>query len=285
MHAFVSAPPVLFTSLVLTFGLFGCGGEDSAATETDATPTDAATTGQTTGAGSTSTSGGGAGGSETSGASQSSSGASQSSSESGTTSSTGDTSTSDDASTTDDASTAGDTGDVDTTGANTGTTGAPVDTCSPEAEELVALVNAYRQQSGKPSIPLSPSMCTVGDLHVKDLATNAPHAPAGCTLHSWSNRGAWTPCCYTANNAQAECMWDKPQELTVYPGYGFETAALFGDAITPAKALEMWKASAPHNEVILSQGIWSDPPWGSIGAGLQDGYAVLWFGVETDPAG
>lgn len=162
----------------------------------------------------------------------------------------------------------------------------PPNGCTPEALALVDLVNAYRAEKGLPAVPASPSLCIVGQTHVQDLADNAPHTqPGGCNLHSWSNAGAWTPCCYTPDHAQAMCMWIKPQELTEYPGYGYENAAQAGGMITPEMALAGWQGSPAHNDVILNQGIWASHPWGAAGAGLHQGFAVLWFGEEPDPAG
>jgi hypothetical protein len=145
------------------------------------------------------------------------------------------------------------------------------------------LINAHRDDNGKPMIPLSKSLCTVGQIHVQDLVDNAPHAPNNCNLHSWSNQGNWGACCYTDDHAQAQCMWDKPKEITVYPGNGYENAAGGGGNITPGGAVNQWKGSSAHNDVMLNNGVWANYPWGAIGAGLKDGYAVVWFGVEADP--
>lgn len=156
--------------------------------------------------------------------------------------------------------------------------------CSAQAIELITLVNEYRGENGLPAIPASPSLCFVGDAHVGDLIANSPDAPAGCNLHSWSDQGAWSACCYTADHAQAQCMWDKPRELTVYPGNGYENAAGGGGTISPAQALNLWKNSTGHNAVILNQGIWANQTWRALGVGIQNGYAVLWFGSSVDPA-
>jgi uncharacterized protein YkwD len=169
------------------------------------------------------------------------------------------------------------TGDADSTGAT------PVSDCSAEELELIDLVNAYRGENGLPAIPASPSLCIVGHTHAEDLAVNAPHAVPGCNLHSWSDAGPWSACCYTDDHAQAQCMWNKPSELTSYPGNGYENAAGGGGELTPQQALDLWKASAGHNAVILNEGIWADTPWGALGAGVYMGYAVLWFGEEPDP--
>ena len=172
-------------------------------------------------------------------------------------------------------------------GMDDGSTGEPepVADCSPDALELIDLVNEYRGENGLPAIPASPSLCIVGTAHVDDLAFNEPHASASCNLHSWSDAGPWSPCCYTPDHAAAQCMWDKPSELTVYTGNGYENAAGGGFDLSPAEALELWKNSSGHNAVILNQGIWADNPWMALGAGVDHGYAVLWFGTEPDPAG
>jgi uncharacterized protein YkwD len=154
---------------------------------------------------------------------------------------------------------------------------------NPDGAELVELVNAYRQSEGLPAIPYSPSLSCVAVTHVHDLADNSPHTePGGCNLHSWSDQGPWTACCYTPDHAQAQCMWSKPQELTEYPGNGYENAA--SGAGSPAAALAMWQGSTAHNEVILNLGIWESHPWNAVGAGLYQGYATLWFGEQSDPA-
>jgi hypothetical protein len=173
-------------------------------------------------------------------------------------------------------------GDGDGDGDGDMTTGGPED-CSPEALELIDLVNDYRAQNALPAIPASPSLCTVATNHVHDLSDNAPHTqPGGCNLHSWSDQGPWTACCYTPDHAQAQCMWNKPGELTIYPGNGYENAA--SGVGSPAQALDLWKSSPPHNEVILNLGIWANYPWQALGADVYQGYSVLWFGAEADPA-
>ena len=152
---------------------------------------------------------------------------------------------------------------------------------NPDGAELVELVNAYREDYSQPAIPYSPSLSCVAVTHVHDLVENDP-VTGQCNLHSWSDQGTWTSCCYTPDHDQAMCMWLKPQELTSYPGYGYENAA--SGAGSPAAALAMWQGSPAHNDVILSQGVWASHPWGAVGAGLYQGYAVLWFGEQSDPA-
>ena len=154
--------------------------------------------------------------------------------------------------------------------------------CSEVGLEIIRLVNAYRAENGLPAIAASPSLCTVAAVHTRDLVDNAPHAPSECNLHSWSNAGSWSPCCYTRDHAEARCMWDKPRELTRYPGNGYENAV--SGTSDPARALSSWQGSSGHNAVILNQGIWEGMTWRALGAAGHDGFAVLWFGSEVDPA-
>jgi len=127
-------------------------------------------------------------------------------------------------------------------------------------------------------------MCVVGDTHAVDLFEQQPHTVGECNLHSWSSAGSWSSCCYTSDHAAAQCMWDKPRELTDYPGNGYENAAWASGGLTPFEALELWKGSAGHNAVMLNEGGWADISWNAVGAGFHDGYVVLWFGEEADRA-
>ncbi len=162
--------------------------------------------------------------------------------------------------------------------------GADAEGCSVEALLLIDGLNSYRAENGLDPIPASSSMCTVGDVHAVDLAEQGPHTSEECNLHSWSDAGTWSACCYTPDHAAAQCMWDKPRELTDYPGNGFENAAGGGGSLGPLEALELWKGSPGHNAVMLNEGTWADNTWRAVGAGVYGGYAVLWFGEEIDPA-
>lgn len=159
--------------------------------------------------------------------------------------------------------------------------------------ELLGMINQYRADNGLPPIPWSKSLSKVGQWHVWDLMTNKPDVDS-CNMHSWSGYGLtgpvyWTPVCYTPDHANADGMWDKPDEITgsVYYSNGYEIAVWWSNDISPSVALNWWKGSTPHNDVILNQGIWSGShnPWAAMGAGMLDNYAVVWFGDQTDPAG
>jgi hypothetical protein len=125
-------------------------------------------------------------------------------------------------------------------------------------------------------------LTTVAETHASDLAENYVRSDV-CNLHSWSDKGNWTPFCYTADHANAQLMWNKPRELTSYPGNGYEIAVYKSDTITAIEALELWKNSEEHLNLILNRGIWKDLKWNAIGGAINKGYAVVWFGEEVDP--
>lgn len=154
----------------------------------------------------------------------------------------------------------------------------------PEAE-LLNLINQYRADNTLPPVSWSRSLTEVAQWHVWDLVTNHPEDDFNCNIHSWSDQGVWTPVCYTPDHANAAGMWSKPSEITsgVYWAYGFEIA-VEGTA-SPAVALALWQGSAPHNDVLLNQGVFSGAVWRAVGAGILDQFVVVWFGELADPAG
>lgn len=157
--------------------------------------------------------------------------------------------------------------------------------------QLLGLINGYRADNGFPPIPWSKSLSKVGQWHVWDLLTNDP-VGGSCNAHSWSAYGEtapevyWTEVCYDGTSGTH--MWNKPSQISggVYTASGYEISAWsWGSYISPALALEVWQDSPSHDAVILNQGIWASHPWGAMGVGMFDKYAVVWFGDQTDPAG
>jgi hypothetical protein len=163
----------------------------------------------------------------------------------------------------------------------------PNDLCLSKAEyELYCLINQYRKEKGLDSVPLSKSLTYVAKVHVKDLANNHPHSRR-CNMHSWSDQGNWTPCCYTKDKKKAACMWDKPRELTNYISAGFEIAFWTNiPFLSPEKfaalSLKQWKKSPAHHQVIINLPPWEKLSWQAMGVGIYDGYAVVWFGELED---
>ena len=160
------------------------------------------------------------------------------------------------------------------------------DVCVTKEElKLYNLLNEYRKAKGLSKIDLSESLTFVAQTHVKDLTDNKP-AKGSCNMHSWSDKGNWTACCYTRDHAKAQCMWDKPRELTTYKGDGFEISyGTSGYPVSAEGALSGWKSSSGHNSVIINEGIWKDMNWTAIGVGIYGGYAVVWFGTQKDSEG
>ncbi len=147
--------------------------------------------------------------------------------------------------------------------------------------ELYQLMMSYRQKKKLDSIDISPSLCKVAQCHVRDLNMNDPKGR--CNLHSWSNNGPWTACCYTDDHRKASCIWNKPRELTSYQGDGYEIAYWCSDStFTPDEALDSWKASSGHHPLIINTGIWKSYQWKAIGIAIEGNYAVVWFGKEAD---
>lgn len=159
------------------------------------------------------------------------------------------------------------------------------ETCiSQDEQKLYELINRYRKTRKLHAIPLSKSLTHVAQLHAKDLAENGFDHPR-CNLHSWSSKGKWSSCCYTPDHARAQCMWDKPRELSSYSGDGFEIAYFSSASVAPEQALEAWKKSKGHNMIVVNESQWKDFKWNVIGVGIYKGYACVWFGTEEDKEG
>ena len=81
-------------------------------------------------------------------------------------------------------------------------------------------------------------------------------------------------------------MWNKPRELTNYPGEGYEIAYWTNEPLDPKafarKALQQWKESQDHNSVIINSREWRQLDWKAMGVGYYKGYMVVWFGSDPD---
>lgn len=149
-------------------------------------------------------------------------------------------------------------------------------------QALCDAINQYRVDHGLAAIAVSARLTQVARFHVEDLTAHGTGA-AGCNLHSWSfGDPRWTGCCYTPDHAQAQCMWDKPQQISAYASPGYEIAAGGGGSITPAVAVSLWDGSTGHRDVILNAGTWAGRTWRGLGCAIETGYAVVWFGELAD---
>ena len=162
----------------------------------------------------------------------------------------------------------------------------PGDGLESEEAKLYNLINEYRAQNGLPAIPASKALTTVANRHVQDVAENLDYVNS--PQRDSINPHSWSDATYDPNNQSTwPNMWQAPQRLnTGYPGNGYENFAwTAASSISAEEALEIWKNSPAHNQVILNQGIWQDRQWNALGVGIYKGYAALWFGQETDPTG
>lgn len=164
--------------------------------------------------------------------------------------------------------------------------------CLSENEKSLAdLVNTYRTENGLKPVTLSSSLTEVAQLHVRNLVEESPFDESGkCNMHSWSKSQKWKGCCYNSG-ADGTCMWDKPREITSYQGDGYEIIMArfnseFPDGeVSALYALEAWQESPRHNAVLLNKEIWKSIEFKAMGVGIYKGFAAVWFGQETDPAG
>jgi uncharacterized protein YkwD len=161
----------------------------------------------------------------------------------------------------------------------------PADPVSTSGNVLADAINQYRIDQGLTAIPVSVSLTMVAEAHVGDLENNLPTGQ--CNLHSWSDQGSWTACCYTDDHAEAQCMYDKPREITgnLYDSNGYEIAAWNYSTMTVEQAISQWEASPGHLDVILNRNGWSGVTWNAMGAAMLGNSAVVWFGTIPDPAG
>ena len=132
---------------------------------------------------------------------------------------------------------------------------------------------------------MSNKLTKVAKIHCKDLYDNHENTSAECNAHSWSDKGNWTPVCYTSDHKQASGMWNKPKEIANYLSNGYEIEHNHfpkDDLCNPLCALNGWKSSAGHNNVIINQSIWQKMNWKAMGVGIYKGYACVWFGDLED---
>lgn len=154
------------------------------------------------------------------------------------------------------------------------------DNLDSEEEKLYQLINRYRQQQGLTPVGFSSSLTRLANRHLRDLLENVQLYSR--TGKYW--RFGWSDCPYDAGNPSTfSCMWTAPQRLkTVYTGRGYEIICGGVGQITAEDALDCWQKSPLNNEVILNQGNWQNDRWQAIGVGIEQGYAVVWFGQEPD---
>ena len=161
----------------------------------------------------------------------------------------------------------------------------PLETICLSAEEkkLYDLIMAYRKAHHLEAIPLSRSLTLVAQTHARDLSENYTFDFKNtCNPHSWSDKGKWTPCCYTNDHKVAGCMWSKPKEIANYPAEGFEIAYYSSGGANAKEGIDGWKISPGHNPLLINLGTWKTVKWKAIGIGIYKEYGLVWFGAEPD---
>jgi hypothetical protein len=161
----------------------------------------------------------------------------------------------------------------------------PASFCIKEREiQVYELVNQYRKSHNLPPIPLSKSLCHVAALHLRDLVKYHPDE-GPCNFHSWSDKGNWKPICYPRDESKKNSVWDKPRELTTYPGKGYEIIYWENSPLVIDTILKVWKTEDYFNDYLLNTGKWLGHNWEAIGIAISENYASAWFGEEPDPEG
>lgn len=152
-----------------------------------------------------------------------------------------------------------------------------------QENKLYRMINEYRRRYSLPPIPLSRSLCFVASIHARDLFVNPPEEP--CNLHSWSAHGAWKPFCYPRDEEPKNSVWDKPKEISGYPGKGYEIVYWGTDLLNIDSVMSEWKGISYFNSFLTNTGKWQGRKWEAIGIALFENYAVAWFGDTHDPGG
>ncbi|MFD0915540.1 hypothetical protein ACFQ14_03875 [Pseudahrensia aquimaris] len=157
------------------------------------------------------------------------------------------------------------------------------DTIDAEELKLFNYINAYRVANGQTELALSNALTITASRHTLDTVYNM----GVYSGHSWSDAP------YVSGDSSTYAnMWDAPERIgTGYTGNGYEISTGYSGTsvatatMTAENALANWQGSAPHNDVMLSQGIWASFPFTSIGVAIHKGIAHVWFGQEVDASG
>jgi len=155
---------------------------------------------------------------------------------------------------------------------------------SKEESRLAEMINTLRRQNRQPEIALSASLTNVAKLHVNDLQVNKPDTSI-CSTASWSNKGQWTPCCFTSLAPNFECIWNKPKELTGYNYRGYEIVHFEEGIIVVDSMFSLWAKTPAVIDMLLGRNHHSDKRWAAMGIAVGENYVSVWLGQRPDPAG
>lgn len=154
-----------------------------------------------------------------------------------------------------------------------------------DEEALARMINVYRRGFNLPDLTIGIGTSRVAQTHARDSAVSITNIGV-CNQHSWSgnlfNGLNWTSCCFTADGAQNECMFQKPRQISRLTQLGVEISGRnFGSG---SAVLQAWQATATHNDVILNRASWANFNWRYIGVGInpEARWYHVWFYAGTD---
>ena len=158
----------------------------------------------------------------------------------------------------------------------------PQDFCISQQEyRLFTIINNYRTRLALNTIPLSRSLSFVAKTHAKDLAANFSSSD-DCNMHSWSDKGNWKPICFPEEQNRKNDVKDKAKELTNYPGKAWEITYWENSEADLDFVLDFWNSISYTANMISNTEEWSKKEWKSIGIGIDDGYVLVWLGMQAD---
>ncbi|MBI9035953.1 MAG: SPOR domain-containing protein [Bacteroidales bacterium] len=156
------------------------------------------------------------------------------------------------------------------------------DFCISENDKaLFESFNKYRLEQDLPKLELSRALSYVANTHVKDLFFNQPYK-RNCSMHSWSDKGRWTPLCFDTSSPNYKGMTAKPRELTYYRSDAYEIIFFTNIEMSMEDILKQWAALDASKDLILQKGKWAKYKWTSIGIGTFKGYSCVWLGTAKD---
>jgi hypothetical protein len=77
-------------------------------------------------------------------------------------------------------------------------------------------------------------------------------------------------------------MIGKPSEFTKYKGHAYEIIFWENKRATPEKAFDQWRETGVARSLITNFKEWESHEWKALGIGIQEGFAIAWFGEKTD---
>jgi hypothetical protein len=148
------------------------------------------------------------------------------------------------------------------------------DEISSQEKELYKIINDYRVANKLPPVAILEALSLVANRHLLDLTNNVKFFTHG-----------WSDCPYDIKNEKTwNCVTEAPQRLkTNYQGQGYENLYRnLGGNATPQLALDAWKKSPLHNNLILNLDVWKDTSFDAFGLAISGNYAAIWFGTQSD---